>query len=277
VTIEPGLGKVTSRGSRQVTPAATTVYTLTAKGAGNAVLTKTVTVTVEGTAPVSEAAPAENVSKETPRRPDGKPDFSGVYNNNFGGGGRGAPAAAAAPGSIPTTPTLKPGAESYKVVRPENDTGQYADCMPVVEPQAFAVPYQFQMAQTADHLIILYEYPGTFRIVNLNGSHPADPDPTWLGDSIGRWEGDTLVIDTIGFNDKTEINGYRHSEALHIVERLRRPSFDTVEYEAVIEDPNVFAGPWRVTRRFGIRTDLSRIDEFVCEHNQDYGKFFGKK
>jgi hypothetical protein len=280
VTIEPGFGKVTARGSRQVTPSATTEYTLTATGAGNTVLTKTVTVTVAGTTPVAKAAaPAPQASKETPKRPDGKPDFSGVYGAALGGG-RGAPQAAAAPpvpGAIPTTPTLKPGAEKFKVVRAADDAGLYADCMPVVAPQAFSVPYQFQFAQTADHLIILYEYPGTFRIVNLNGAHPADPDPTWLGDSVGHWEGDTLVIDTIGFNDKTEINGYRHTEALHTVERLRRPSYDVVEYEAIIEDPNVFAGPWRVARRFGVRTDLSKIDEFVCEHNQDYTKLFGKQ
>jgi len=276
-TIEPGLGKVTARGSRQVTPTATTTYTLTVNGPNNVVLTKTVTVTVNGSA--ASAPAAASAKLEVPRRPDGKPDFSGVYGAALGGGGRGgAPAAAVPAGGIPTTPTLKAGAEKFKVVRPANDQGQYADCMPVAPPQAFSVPYQFQFVQSADHLIILHEYPGTFRIIPLTGvAHPADPDPTWLGDSVAKWEGDTLVIDTVGFNDKTEINGYRHTDALHLVERLRRPSFDVVEYEAVIEDPNVFAGPWRVARKFGLRTDLNKIDEFVCEHNQDYGKFFEKK
>jgi len=281
LTIEPGLGKVTSRGSRQVTPAATTTYTLTVNGANNAVLTRTVTVTVSGAGAPVAAKAGDSGKKEVPRRPDGRPDFSGVYNNTAPGAGeagRGSAGAAATTGGLPTTPVLKPGAEKFKVVRGAEDTGQYANCMPVAPPQAFSVPYQFQIVQSANHLILLHEYPGTFRIIPLNGvAHPADPDPTWLGDSVGKWEGDTLVIDTVGFNDKTEINGYRHTDALHLVERLRRPSFDVVEYEAIIEDPNVFAGPWRVTRSFGLRTDLNKIDEFVCEHNEDYSKFFEKK
>ena len=77
-----------------------------------------------------------------------------------------------------------------------------------------------------------------------------DPDPSWMGNPVARWEGDTLVVDSIGFNDKTEINGYRHTEALHVVERFSRPDFDTLQYEATIEDPNVFAGPWVIRRTF---------------------------
>jgi hypothetical protein len=277
VTIEPGVGKVIARGNKQVTPAATTTYTLTITGPNNALLTKTVTVTVAGTTPVQ--ASNESVKKEVPRR-DGKPDFSGVYNNTApraaGAPPPGRPAAPS-PGELPTTPTAKPGAEKFKVVRAAEDVGQYADCMPVATPQAFGVPYQFQLAQNANTLIILHEYPGTFRIVNIGGTHSADPDPTWMGESVGHWEGDTLVVDTIGFNDKTEISGFKHTEALHVVERFKRPSFDVVEYEAVVEDPNVFASPWRQVRNFGLRSDLSRIDEFVCEHNEDYSKFFTKK
>jgi hypothetical protein len=270
VTIEPGLGRVTPRGSRQVSPTATTTYTLTVRGPNNQVLTKTVTVNVAGAA----ATAAPNVAtavREVPRMPDGKPDLSGVYNNTVPGapGGRGA---------APAGPALKPGAEKFKVVRGPNDAGQYADCMPVVAPQSFAVPYQIQIVQSAHHVVILHEYPGTFRIIPTDGSpHQADPDPTWMGDSVGRWEGDTLVVDTIGFNDKTEINGYRHTDAMHLVERFSRPRFDVVQYEAIIEDPNVFAAPWKMTRSFGLRTDLAKIDEFVCEHNPDYGKLFEKK
>ncbi len=115
---------------------------------------------------------------------------------------------------IPTTPTLKAGAEKFKVVRGADDTGQYSDCMPVAGPGAFSVPYQFQLVQSGNSLAILHEYPGTFRTIPINGVHPQDPDPTWMGDSVARWEGDTLVVDTVGFNDKTEINGYKHTEAL---------------------------------------------------------------
>jgi hypothetical protein len=297
VTIDPEIGRVTPRGSRSVSPLATTTYTLTVRGPNNQTVTRAVTVNVIGAAAAAASA-SEAGTKAVPRMPNGKPDFSGVYNNsapNAGGaraaaGGRGAaaggPAAAvgrgAGRGGGDAGPVLKPGAEKFKVVRGPNDTGVYADCMPVAPPQAFSVPYQFQIVQSAHHVLILHEYPGTFRIIPTDGptgvaTHPADPDPTWLGDSVGHWDGDTLVVDTVGFNDKTEINGYRHTEALHIVERFSRPTYDVVQYEATLEDPNVFAAPWKVTRTFGLRTDLAKIDEFVCEHNPDYGKFFEKK
>jgi hypothetical protein len=86
-----------------------------------------------------------------------------------------------------------------------------------------------------------------------------------------------LIVDSVGFNDKTEISGYRHTEALHVVEHYHRADYNTLEYEATVEDPNVFVKPWTVRRAFALRPDLARVDEFVCEHNLDYSKFFEKK
>jgi hypothetical protein len=245
---------------------------LTVRGPNSQLLTKTVTVNVAGTTPAEEAAPT-SAKNEVPRTSDGHTDLSGVFDSSGGGRGGGRGGAAA-----PAGPQLKPGAEKFKVVRPAEDTGQYSDCMPLAGPQAFSVPYQFQLVQSAHHLAILNGYPGTFRIIPIaGGAHSADPDPTWMGDSIGRWEGDTLVVDSVGFNDKTEINGYHHTDALHIVERFRRPDLNTLQYEATLEDPNVFTKPWTVSRTFVLRPDLSKVDEFVCEHNTDYTKFFEKK
>lgn len=279
VSLDPDVGRVTPRGILQVSPARTTTYTLTVRGPNNQLLTKTVTVNVAGTSAEPESAEAA-AKKEVPRTANGHPDLSGVYDISFGGGGgrgaRGGRGGAAA--AAPAGPELKPGAEQYKVVRPAEDTGQYSDCMPLAGPQAFAVPYQFELVESAHHLAILNGYPGTFRTIPTDGGvHPADPDPTWMGDSIGHWEGDTLVVDSVGFNDKTEINGYRHTDALHIVERFSRPDYNTLQYEATIEDPNVFVKPWSITRSFTLRPDLSKVDEFVCEHNIDYNKYFEKK
>jgi hypothetical protein len=280
VTISPDLGKVTPRGSRQVNPKATTIYTLTVTGPNNTVLTKEVTVTVPGTTPVNASAtPATDAKKELPRLANGKPDLSGVY--SFGGGGAPAGGRGAAPGggraAAPAGPELKPGMEKYRVVRGPNDAGALSDCMPIAGPAAYSVPYQFQILQTPSYAVIMHEYPGVFRIVPTNGAtHPVDPDPTWLGDSVGRWEGDTLVVDTVGFNTKTELSGFKHSEGLHIVERFSRPDFDTLQYEATLEDPNVFVRPWTVSRTFPLRPDLNKIDEFVCENNKDYSKLFVK-
>ena len=276
-TISPEIGRVTPRGSRQVSPKATTTYTLTVTGPNNTMLTKEVTVTVPGTTPVNTSAAADT-KKEVPRLANGKPDLSGIYNFGGGGapgGGRGAPGAGR--GAAPAGPELKPGMEKYRVVRGPNDAGALSDCMPIAGPAAFTVPYQFQISQTPAYTIILHEYPGIFRIVPTNGAtHPVDPDPTWLGDSIGSWDGDTLVVDTVGFNTRTELSGFKHSEGLHIVERFSRPNFDTLQYDATLEDPNVFVRPWTVSRTFPLRPDLNKIDEFVCENNKDYSKLFVK-
>jgi hypothetical protein len=272
--IDQGIGPVTARGSLRVTPKATTTYTFTVRGT-NGTLTKDVTVTVAGTTPVAGASPAEVSKKDAPRASDGKPELSGVYNFSLGGG-RGGTTAPAADG-IARTPTAKPGAEKYKVVRPPDDPGLTSDCMPLGVPGSFNVPYPFQIIQTPSVLTIFYEYPNTFRIIPIDGRpHPVDPDPTWMGNSVGHWEGDTLVVDSIGFNEKTEVSGYRHTEALHVVERFRRQEFATLHYEATIEDPNVFSGPWTETRNFVLRPELGKIDEFVCENNRDYKPLFKK-
>jgi hypothetical protein len=274
LTIAPELGRVAPRGNRTLTPKATTTYTMSLTGPAGDTVTATVTVNVAGTTAIQTSGAAAG-SRETPRMADGKPDLSGVYNFGGGGGagGRGAAGAAAAPAG----PELKPGAESFRVVRGPTEAGPLSNCMPVAGPAAFTVPYQFQIIQNKDTVIILHEYPNTHRIIPTNGAtHPVDPDPTWLGDSIGRWEGDTLVVDTIGYNTNTEIQGFKHTESLHIVERFSRPSADTLDYEATIEDPNVWARPWSVKRSFPVRPDLVKIDEFICENNKEYQHLFAK-
>ena len=262
VTIDPDLGRVSAQGTVRLAPAQTTTYTLTVHGYKNSVVTKTLTVTVAGTQPRA-AGTAETATKEVPHMADGKPDLSGVY--SF------------APRVKDEPPELKPGAEKYKVIRGPDDAGVYADCMPTGVPLAYFVPYQWQIVEGRDKVVILYEYLHMFRIVPIGGVHPADPDPTWMGDSVGRWDGDTLVIDTVGFNDKTELpGGYKHTEALHIVERLRRIDYDHLQWDATVEDPNVFAKPWTLSRSFPLRTDLDKVDEFVCENNRNYKDLFAK-
>jgi hypothetical protein len=276
-TIEPAVGRATPRGVLKITPAATTTYTLTVTGT-NGTLTRTVTVTVAGTKPIESAATgaAVDLTKQpAPRTADGKPDLSGVY-GYAQGPARGAPPPPAAPGSLPRTPTLKPGAEKYRVVRGADDTGQYSACTPPGVPQTFMVPYYVQFVQSPKYLIILHEYLHLSRTITLDGSpHPADPDPFWMGHSIGKWEGDTMVVDSVGFKE-SEVSGYRTTESLHVVERFRRPNMGTLEYEAVLEDPNVFAGPWMITRTFPLLPEFNRVDEFFCENNRDYKPLFGK-
>jgi len=273
VTIGPELGSVTARGSRQVKPSATTTYTLTVTGP-NGTETRSVKVTVAGTVERASSNSKAGPSP-TPRMADGKPDLSGVYNSssfNFGG-------VAVRGQSDPITATLKPGAEKFKVVRGPTDAGLYSTCSPTGVPGAYFVPYQWEIVQGRDRVVIMYEYPHLFRVIPTDGTpHPADPDPTWMGDSVGRWEGDTLVVDTVGFNDKTELpGGYKHTEALHVVERFHRVDLNNLDYQATIEDPNVFEKPWTISRGFPLRPDLTKVDEFICENNKDYSNFFEKK
>src|SRR5580700_9151029 len=166
ITITPGVGTVAARGTRKITPKATTTYTITVHGAKDTMVTKSITVTVAGTVPITEESAAE-AKKDVPHMADGKPDLSGVY--NF------------APRATDPVPELKPGAEKFKVVRGPKDTGVYADCMPTGVPLAYFAPYQWQIVQGRDKIAILYAYLHMFRTVPIGGVHPVDPDPTWMG------------------------------------------------------------------------------------------------
>lgn len=274
-----GLGSVSAIGNRRITPKATTTYTLTVRG-GAGEESKSLTITVAGTTPVTVAV-ADTV-KPTPRMADGKPDLSGIYNNGgsfsqmFGG-------RATRGQSDPFTGKLKPGAEKFKVTRGANDAGQYAMCAPTGLPGAYFVPYQWQIIQGRDNVVIMYEYPHLFRAIPISTAanpveHPEDPDPTWMGNSVAHWEGDTLVVDVVGFNDKTELpGGFRHTEALHVVERFTRVDNDNLEWTATVEDPTVFVEPWTISRGYPVRPDLQTMSEFICENNKDYKDLFEKK
>jgi len=183
ITIAPDIGRVAARGTRLVNPVTTTTYTLTVAGPNSSSLTQSVTVTVAaGKAAASPATSARH------------PDLTGVY--SFAGV-RGL-----------TPPALKPGAEKFKIVRGgagdvRGNTTLGTDCVPLGIPQTFVTPYPFQIIQTAKFLLMIFEYPNTFRYIWTDGRpHPADPDPTWMGDATARWDGDTLVVDNVGFNDK---------------------------------------------------------------------------
>jgi hypothetical protein len=266
VAIEPGIGAVTARGSRLVTPSATTTYTLTMKGGPS----RTVTVSVEGAAAKSATTSVPTARGGIPRTSGGKPDLAGVY--GFAGLPQGT-----------TPPPLKPGAEKFRIVRggPNDVRGRTTlttgnDCKPLGIPQTYITPYPFQIVQTPKLMTIVYEYPMAVRFVPLDGRPQAlDPDPSWMGTSVGRWDGDTLVIDAIGFNDKTEVHGFMHTEALHVVERFRRLENGDLQYDVTVEDPNVWEKPWVIpARTFPHRPEIEFVSEFVCESTVDYRRLF---
>jgi len=260
--IEPDVGVVATRGAHRVAPLVTTTYTLTATGPGSPA-TRSVTVTVPGTTAVTSAAPAAAPRPTAiPRLANGKPDLSGVYSADRNV-------------RLVAQPTLKPGSESFRVIEAEQrETGGGSDCLPPGVPAATMLPFPLQIVLTPDTLVVMYEAYHQFRIAPIGRDHAEYLDPAWMGHSVARWDGDTLVVDVRGFNDRTVIAGYRHTEDLAVIERYRRTAFDTIEYEAAVSDPNVFAEPVRYSGTLTLHPEWE-IGEYVCaENNQDYDELF---
>jgi hypothetical protein len=261
--IDPGVGIVATRGDETLTPSATTTYTLTVDGTGGT-RTRTVTVTVAGTAPAqtSAAAPSAEPPRSIPRLADGKPDLSGVYL-----GGRDI--------KLVGKVELRPGAEGFRVDPAADALGQGALCLPPGVPAATMVPYPLEIVQRPEVVVILYEAYNLFRIIPMRTEHAEDLDPLWMGDSIGHWDGDTLVVDVTSFNDKTRVAGVKHTEAMHVVERYTRTAYDTIEYRASVEDPNVFSAPVQYAGNLTLHPEW-QIGEYVCaENNKDYSELRG--
>jgi hypothetical protein len=124
-----------------------------------------------------------------------------------------------------------------------------------------------EVLQVPGRVVMVFEYDHFVRSIYADGrQHPADLAPTWMGDSIGRWDGDAFVVDTIGFNDKTWLDrvGHPHSDALHLTERFRRVDHDTLTDEITIDDPKAYTKPWTAQLAFQLKPKWELI-EFVCE------------
>jgi hypothetical protein len=199
-----------------------------------------------------------------PRTAAGKPDLSGVWLPSF-----------------PRDPGNReplPWARDLMKQRAENGGKDIPSghCLPLgVVMSTFLFPYEF--VQTPKLLVMLYE--GEFpRQIFLDGrEHPKDLNPSWLGHSVGHWEQDTLVIDTVGFNGKAWLSfaGHPASEKLHIVERYRRPDLGHLQYEITIDDPGAYAKPWTIQKT----SELSRDDtlmEYICNENERDLSHLGK-
>ena len=145
-------------------------------------------------------------------------------------------------------------------------------------PRANYMPHPFQIFQSSKAIFFAYQYAGAVRNIYLKDPGPAPVD-SWMGQSVGRWEGDTLVIDVTGFNDQTWFDraGNFHTEKLHVVERYTRTAPDVITYEATIEDPNVFTRPWKMSMPLYRRLDKGvQLLDFKCVEFVEelmYGQF----
>jgi hypothetical protein len=206
-----------------------------------------------------------------PMLADGTPDLSGVW---LGNGAN----------STDITRDLKPGdsvemlpwAEAVVKNRQSKDDPE-ANCLPTGIPRGS--PYPWRIAQTPGIYFIVYEGNiHSWRQIFMDGrKHPDDPDPTWYGHSVGHWEGKTLVVDTVGFNDKFwfDYKGHPHTEKLHIIERYTRTDLGHMTIETTIDDPGAYKKPFTAVGRAQIMVG-QELMEYICqENNQDLQRLSG--
>ena len=231
-------------------------------------------------APPSTSAPASaqwvnlpkapNLAAPAPKTPDGKPDLSGVwmadgqiYFMDL--------AAGLKPGDV----VMLPWASAEQRRRFANDHGDdpLARCLPHGVPRINTNGlFPLKIVQTRTGVVILYEQMNLFRQIFMDGRTLAnDVNPTWLGYSTGRWDGDTLVVDTSGFNGKAWLDtrvGRPATDALHVTERFHRKNTGTLEVTATIDDRKTYAKPWTTTTQTFHLQPTTDILEFVCAENE---------
>jgi hypothetical protein len=176
-------------------------------------------------------------------------------------------------------PPFQPWAEELFKKRQEESANRTPDsgpdpterCIPPGTPREMLQPFPWEIVYARDRIIILFEYQGLIRQIFTDGrGHPKDLQPTYMGNSIGKWEGNTLVIDTVGFNDKTWLDpmGLPHSDAMHLTERIQRVNHNTLVDEYTIDDPKAYTKPWKAQRTFVLKPEW-QIQEYVCSENNN--------
>ena len=206
------------------------------------------------------------------------PDWSGVWEVDWRGRHpkdasprNGGPA-----GMLPPNLKLKPKyeamAKAFQAAKKqgENVQSEAANCVPPGLPGIMTQPYPIEFLYSPGKVVILIEAYMQFRHIYTDGrKHEDDPDPTFMGDSIGHWEGDTLVVDSVGFNDVVQIApGVPHSDKLHIIERIRKADPEWMEIQTTLDDPEVLEKPYTSTAWYHHLND--HIREYICvENNHD--------
>jgi hypothetical protein len=220
-----------------------------------------------------------NLAAPAPKTADGKPDLSGLWEP--GSGGSLAPVAGATPadpqfrdiavnvkGGLPFQPWA---AELVKTRRTdENKDDPDAHCQPLGLVKMHLHPYPRKMIQIPGLLLILFERDTNYRQIFTDGRPlPEDPQPGYNGYSIGKWDGDTLVVHSIGFKDGLwlDVSGTPLTDAAKVTERFRRPNFGHLEIEVTVDDPKAYTKPWSIQVNQTIALDTDML-EFVCKENE---------
>jgi hypothetical protein len=219
-----------------------------------------------------------------PRTADGKPNLNGIWQalneanwdieGHAAGFGR-VVALGAADAIPPGLGVVEGGAIPYQpaaLAKKKDNFAKRLTLDPEIKcylpgvPRAMYMPYPFQMIQSPGTIMMVFEFAGAVRTINM-GKPTEAPADSWMGWSNGRWDGETLEVDTTGFNDQTWFDraGNFHSDALHVVERFTAQTPDLLNYEATITDPNVFTRPWKMSMPLYRRKERNaQIMEFKC-------------
>jgi hypothetical protein len=221
-----------------------------------------------------------NLTAPVARSYDGKPDLSGTWHTDRGYFGN--LARDLKPGELLMLPWAEERVKEKQSNQHKNDP--MVACLPPGVPRANlggsrGMPHPFKIVQTPALVVFLYETSTnqTFRQVFLDGRpHPTDPQPTWLGYSIGRWDGDTLVVQSSGFRDGgwLDVNGSPFTDKLKLTERFTRLNYGTLRIDITVDDPKAYTKPWtvRITQRL---TPEDEMIEFVCNENEQSSRHFG--
>jgi hypothetical protein len=203
-----------------------------------------------------------------PRLPNGRPDFSGVWDHQYVPDmsitNQRNPAMQKGPKEIPFTAAGLENMKNYDPVRDGDYTGM---CMPYGLMRSMNAPYPIQIFQNDKYIAFLFEVSTWFHVVPFTDGHPKELDPTWFGDSIAKWDGDTLIVDTIGFNGFTRLDtvGRPHSDKLHLVQTFKHIDAGRVAYTVTIDDPVYYSQPWINERTMTLSN--GRLLEYSCEEN----------
>lgn len=221
------------------------------------------------------------LSAPVPHTPDGKPDLSGVWlSDQWNPAGKRASSPAA---SRPEGPSMLPWAEKVFAERRANGGKDNPEsrCMPQGIPYASNLPYPFEILNASGKLVILYEMYSLRRMIFTDGRELPKEflSPSWMGYSVGKWEGDEFVVETAGFNDQVwniDLAGHPHSDVEHVTERFHRVSYGYMDVQATITDPKTYSKPWVMpVVKYTLLPDTDLL-EFVCEKNIDPQHMVGK-
>jgi hypothetical protein len=220
------------------------------------------------------AAPAARAGA-LPRTADGHPDLQGIWEvrgraaydlrDHAARAGMPAGKGVVDGGEIPYQPWAAARQRENFASRATADP--LARCYMPGVPRIMYLEYPFQIFQTRDHVAMTFEWSQIFRLIYTNGAKPPVGIDSWMGDSRGHWEGDTLVVDVTHQNDRTwfDMAGDFHSDAVSLVERYTLADRDTIRYDVTVQDPKVFTRPWRISTAFDRQKDMDRVLEYQCQ------------